>query len=293
MYLAVAIEKKLVAANVPLVTEYDLFLMSYALFQEGQFEGEPIWRLPPYWNVDRFRSLLRTLDKRRVIISDDDFRLGVWRIAQGTVAGTAEEACCLVDPFCYVSHLSAMQRYGLTERSPEALHLSSPKRSLWNDMRDQKMAADLAGVTSGKALILAKIGFGSVVRRRPVVLHETSHPAATIEISGEKSRVAKIGRVFVDMLADPALCGGIRHVLDIWQGEALTWLNDIVPEVDKHPSKIVKVRAGYILTELLDIEDPRVDGWESCAQRGGSRKLDPDAPYASIFSERWMISLNA
>lgn len=39
----------------------------------------------------------------------------------------AEEVVCSVDPFCYVSHLSAMEYHGLTNRMPTLLFISSPR----------------------------------------------------------------------------------------------------------------------------------------------------------------------
>jgi flavin-binding protein dodecin len=82
------------------------------------------------------------------------------------------------------------------------------------------------------------------------------------------------------------------HVLDVWDRAAEPWTNEIIEAVDGAESKIDKVRAGYILEERLEIDDARVRAWKAFAQRGGSRKLDPEAPYAPAFSETWMISLN-
>lgn len=186
-----------------------------------------------------------------------------------------------------------MQRYGLTDRSPEALHLTTPARAVWNRMRDDKMAADLGEIPDRDRPPLLRVTLGEVIRRRPVVIHETSHPATPVAVRGEYARIASIGRTFVDMLAEPALCGGMRHVLEIWSREAKGWAAEIIEEADQVDAKIVKVRAGYLLSEVLDVEDGRVEGWSRFAQRGGSRKLDPDAPYAPVFSERWMLSLNA
>lgn len=185
-----------------------------------------------------------------------------------------------------------MQRYGLTDRSPEALHLTTPTRSVWNMLRDQKMVEDLGGPPDSEHPLLLRLGFKGELRRRPVIVHESSHPAKPVEVRGEKTRITSIGRTFGDMLSEPALCGGIRHVIDIWERDAEQWVDQIIGEVDKMESKIVKVRAGYLLSEVLEIEDSRIAGWEQFAQRGGSRKLNPDAPYAPIYSERWMISLN-
>jgi hypothetical protein len=43
----------------------------------------------------------------------------------------------------------------------------------------------------------------------------------------------------------------------------------------------------------MGVEGARIDAWRAFAQRGGSRKLDPSAEYRPVFSEIWMISLNA
>ncbi len=51
--------------------------------------------------------------------------------------------------------------------------------------------------------------------------------------------------------------------------------DQIIDEVEKFDSKIVKGPRSYLLSEVLEVEDSRIDGWEQFAQRGGSRKLDP------------------
>lgn len=209
---------------------------------------------------------------------------------QATGSGSAEDAVCIADPFCYVSHLSAMQRYGLTDRSPEAAHLTTPERAVWNALRDAKMSREID--TAAEYLPLLRVRFKDRVRRRPIVLHETKHPAKPLPIAGERARIASIGRTFADMLSEPRLSGGIHHVIEVWEEHAEAWLQEIIVEIEDTYRKIVKVRAGYLLAEHLGITDPRIRAWQRFAQRGGSQKLDPDTPYAPRFSESWMLSLN-
>lgn len=286
-------QRVLLGLEQPVVTEYDLFIRTGHLVREATCQGERIIRLPNEWDVHRNRRLVSKLIRERVLAPDDDFRSSVYRIVQSVTAGSAEEACCLADPFCYVSHLSAMHRYSLTDRAPLELHITTPARALWNQLRDAKMDEDLSAFSPRiEVPLLNKVGFKKKVRRREVAVHETRYPATPSDIRGEKARIATIGHVFVEMLEDPVLCGGIRHVLDVWEDHAKIWLDDIIAEVEKHPSKIVRVRAGYILEERLKVHDPVVDGWARDAQRGGSRKLDSDAPYAPIYSEKWMLSIN-
>jgi predicted transcriptional regulator of viral defense system len=292
MNFSEGIEKSINDNDLPVITFYEFFVLGYHLFHKKALNGEPLKRLPHGWDQTRAKNALRRLEARKTLVMDSDFRSGVWRVTQSTRAGSAEEVACIADPFAYVSHLSAMQRYGLTDRSPQALHLTTPKRPLWNNLRDERLHEDLPDLDQIEASVLNRPGFKDKIRRRPIVVHVSSHPWTPAPVSDEKTRITSIGQTFADMLAEPKLCGGIRHVLDVWEKEAEPWTEEIIQTVDLLDSKIAKVRAGYILTEVMDIDHPTIHNWEQYAQRGGSRKLDPDAEYAPVFSEKWMISIN-
>lgn len=293
MNLNDAIADALIDSDVPVITDYDFYRLGARIFAARSWKDQPLTRLPKDWDHQRMRNAQRQLRARQAIVPDADFRMGMWRVVQSSRAGSAEEIASIADPFCYVSHLSAMERYGLTDRSPEALHLSTPWRPIWNELRDRRIAADTLDRPHIDAPSLVRFGFKARVRRRPVIVHETRHPAEPVGISGELTRITSIGRTFADMVDAPALCGGIHHVLEIWERQASNWSNAIIAGVDSLDSKIAKVRAGYILSERLGIDDERIRAWEAFAQRGGSRKLDPDAAYIAPFSDRWMISINA
>ena len=294
MYLRQAISRALEDSGLPIVTEHTFYVLVQPILASATYGGERVQRVPAHWSRSQLRAMIRTLVKTKALAPDEDFRAGVWHVVGALTAASAEDAICLVDPFAYVSHLSAMQRYGITDRSPEALHVTTATRSLWTALRDRLAHAERAddAVPDDDRPPLVRIGFAPVVRRRPVNLHESRHPAEPQPVAGEYARIASIGRVFVDMLDQPQLCGGIRHVLDCFDREAETWLDEIVAAVDAYPSPIVKVRAGYILDEMMGFSSDAVLSWLSCAQRGGSRKLDPHAPYGQRFSEKWMIALN-
>lgn len=293
MNLNDALEAALIESDAPVVTDYEFYRLGAEIYAVGSWKGTPLSRLPSDWDHNRMRNAQRRLRTRQAIAPDADFRMGMWRVVQSSRAGSAEEIASIADPFCYVSHLSAMERYGLTDRSPEALHLSTPWRPIWNAMRDERVAADAMNRPNVDAPSLVRFGFKDKVRRRQVIVHETRHPAVPTTVSGERTRITDVGRTFADMLDTPELCGGMRHVLDIWENQALNWSNAIIAGVDSLDSKIAKVRAGYIFTERLGLEDERIARWEAFAQRGGSRKLDPDSAYVPTFSERWMLSINA
>ena len=81
-------------------------------------------------------------------------------------------------------------------------------------------------------------------------------------------------------------------MLNVWKKHAGKYLKEIISTIDECDTKIVRIRAGYVLDELLGNNHPSIDKWLKVAQRGGSRLLDPEKPYTPSYSEKWMISLN-
>ncbi len=107
------------------------------------------------------------------------------------------------------------------------------------------------------------------VSGRPVHVHARAHFGAFKTISGRMLRVSTIGRTFLDMLREPDLCGGIRHVLDGYKEHAHQYLKLITDEIDSHGSALDKVRAGYVLDEVCHLTSETIAFWTKYAQRGG------------------------
>ncbi|MCZ4432084.1 hypothetical protein O3S81_20445 [Agrobacterium sp. SOY23] len=299
-----AVHRLLADRGDPVITEYELFRLLYALQRAGEYDGRKLRVGKNAPDRTRYRNLVGRLLNDRYLRPDVDFYPPEeWRPSGYNFArvfrvsdvpdGSAETVTALVDPFCYISHLSAMQRYSLTNRIPEALSLSTPKT--WTASRSAKIDADYGAERDADIYLapLAQLSWPQIIRRRPVVLHKTVRSPALRQIRNEAARIAAIGETFVQMLDRPELCGGIAHVIEVWDQHAQIYVEEIIAAVDNAEESIIKVRAGYLLEERLGITDDRILAWTSFAQRGGSRKLDPGAPYQPRFSEKWMISLNA
>ena len=242
---------------------------------------------PTLDDYNRLRSMLR---EANVIGTDRDYgRRGVIRV-MAVPDLPAEDVICLVDPTCYVSHLSAMQRWGLTDRRSDALMMTRPDRRTVAAQLRIRMAEGLA--EDEVTHFLKIVRHPARVRSRPVRMHESKAAGASIQSRGSDARLSTIGQTFLDMLQEPGLCGGMAHILDIWDEHAGIYLDDIVSAVDTAASGLVKSRAGYILEERLGLQHPDIERWKAFGQRGSSRKLDPAKPFAPTYSETWMISLN-
>lgn len=287
--LAEALTRVLVKQSSPVLSNHDLFRELWIIYQSGTakyLRGET----PSREVFRRTRSLLRS---EGIIRQDNDYR-SHWRLVDKPDA-PAEDIVCSVDAFCHIAHLSALQRYGLTNRRPEHLMLVTPAPVRRRLLVHEQMERDYGDALEDPSVDIEParaVTHPKSVRGRPISINTTKFVGDQIPIKGSLSRIATVGQTFLDTLDNPDLSGGMSHVLNIWSEHALTYLEEIIERVTRAEKEIWKVRAGYILEEHIGIVDHRIAAWARFAQRGSSRVLDPGKPFAPRFSEKWMLSLN-
>jgi len=283
----------------PLVQDADLAVCLLCAFHDNGDLGADLdpSELRADWR--RFRDALLEFGGLEEF-KEDGSVLG-YRVGVGDLP-PSDEAMCSLDPFSYVSHLSAMAWHGLTVRVPKTLFMTRPSPKLWRSLSLAKLGAQLgelmpvyqrARLPGYRALGLRRI------RKRPVHLWhssrlDTAYQAAYKHVQGGHLRVATVARCFLDMVRAPDLCGGIYHVIEVYHEHGHAHLEQILSELDRHGNKLEQARAGYLLEEAApELQtQPVLERWAHAVTRGGSRKLDPSGDYASTFSERWALSIN-
>jgi predicted transcriptional regulator of viral defense system len=226
------------------------------------------------------------------LIRDKDFQSLLYTVCDGGSAQVMLDA----DPFCYLSHASALAVHRLAPE-PSELQVSTPERGLWSAQARVEMTAALGfeledADEDDLPFPLTRPQPHAWIRDVTVHRHETRTPLPRDQLGPNPIRVTPIGMSFRDTLAAPAWCGGMPTIVALWRINAAGHRDAIIEAISASDEKIVRVRAGYLLEEMLGIEDPRIEAWVADAQRGSSRKLDPSAPYAPRFSARWMLSIN-
>lgn len=295
MELSTALTLALGNLHQPVITSYQLGVTLFQLYQAKSYQGEALTRLEK--NVPGPTDLKRTTDRliRNGVLQLYPGHSGNVFILLGKQPTTAEVACAL-DPFAYLSHLSAMEYHGLTQRMPTMLFLSSPSPADWQQFALARMTRDLG---EDSLETYQTVGLPTLTRprfekieRQWVKVYTSSHLGAFIAVRDRALRVATLGRTFLDMVREPDLCGGIYHVVEVFEAHAATYLRLITDEIEQHGTKIDQARVGYILDERCGLKSSSLDRWQAEVQRGGSRKLYAKGEYSPRFSERWCLSLN-
>lgn len=283
--LIASVADALALTGAPAVSSYDVGRLVFSSASKS---------LRPAQVRSTYEPLLNALTGVRLLTPVPHSKPTAYLLFGNNKASPAEIMCSL-DPFAYLSHLSAMEYHGLTDRFPKTVYMTTPPAADWRKQAQSRMEKDLGDTlddyrSSGlPRLIRPSL---TLLGHTPIEFHERSQLGAFRNVAESPLRVATLGRVFLDMLREPKLCGGIQHVLDIYRKDARRYLKLIVDEIDRHGQPIDKVRAGFVITEVCRLTSPIVDGWEKFAQRGGSRKLDAENEYAPVYSERWQLSIN-
>lgn len=296
MKLVTAFARHLSQLSQPVMTDYELCVVLFHLWRAKRFHGENLETKDFSPNIKFIeQEIFGPLVEYGTLTPDYDFPKGrVFKIP--CKSENPEDVVCSVDPFAYVSHLSAMSFHGLTNRLPKIIYISTPPLRDWIYSANGKMEKDCSGhldeYFSYKLPKLIRIRYDTV-RKNKVIRYFSIHHGAFKHIEGRMLRVSTIGRTFLDMLRESQYCGGMNHVISIFTQYGQQYSKLIIEEIDRHGKAIEKARAGYLLEDHCHIKDERIEAWATHARRGGSRKLDPSKEYSEVFSERWCLSLNA
>ena len=290
-----AVEQILSKSDMPVITGYAFAQLILKREKSRVVDGFEIDIRTRYLTQETILKRVRGLNQ--LILRDADFRRSgglSHDVYQNPFAqrGSSSDVACIVDPSAYVSHLSAMQQYGLTNRLPNQLILTIAGRKSWysylNDLKIEFEDLRELGFNINRTNLPEKL------RGMPVKKIESNHLEVNPPLAyGGYTRVSSIGRCFLDMLSRPELCGGMNHVIEVIESEFDRYSEEIVQEIDQFGSGVDKVRAGVILDELLNIDHPILSSWHAFAQPGGTRKLISSNPFnKERYSEKWMIALN-
>lgn len=288
------VAKVLTERSSPVVSNYWVAVKLFELVHARTYDDRPL-QLPKRPIDGRMLAEARNALLHRGVLSQDKMLpQTLFRIPNIKNVDQAELVCA-IDPFGYVAFLSAMTYHGLTNRLPKVLYFVSPEPGLWRSLAVERMQKDL-GHLHGPYLQseLPQLRHSKVEKLDGMLIEQIR----TKTLGGWRNardgalRISGIGRTFLDMLQRADLCGGIRHVLEVFEESASPHLSAIIAELNTHGTKVDRVRAGYILEAYCHISDPRIDAWTIDTGRGGSRKLDPQSEYSSNFSEKWALSIN-
>jgi len=187
-----------------------------------------------------------------------------WRADPWLVAATVFEPC-------YLAGWTACEHWGLTEQI---------FRSLWivTSRRVSPQVQEIQGTTYNIKVTSSERLFG----------------LATVWRDDSKVQVSNPSRTIVDLLDDPRLGGGMRHISEVLatyfrsdhrnDGELLSF-------AERLGNGAVFKRLGYLL-ETLDIASPKLA--TACRERmtGGVSDLDPSGPQTGSIDRRWRVRAN-
>lgn len=298
MNISRAIAIKINELSQPVITDYELCLIISRLYVDKSFRGESISVSKAFPSRADFTRNVKRLTSLGILSPHKNFsRSRVFVLPFIKDPDVSDIACC-VDPFAYISHMSALSYHGITDRIPNVLFISSPHQKEWSIYAKNKMVKDLKDLGDIYNLYidnylprLSRMNFDKI-GKYPVNRYLSLHLGAYKNVKGRTLRVSTIGRTFLDMVREPRYCGGIRHVIDVYKEYAEKYITLIIDEADRHANIIEKMRIGYLLEDICKLHHNRLDEWARLSQRGGSRKLDPQAEFSPKYSERWCISIN-
>lgn len=224
-------------------------------------------------------------------------------------------------PHSYISHLSAMRLYGLTEINPSAIYITVPTRMVWKQccLKDieerfffreidnsviigdeyfpQSPTLELNKVEINKKQIFTPYPFDQIFKElfpeQNIILVTKKNLDDAEWWSGY--HIQNISSLYLDMIKFPHYCGGLLHVIHVMKKSLnRDTLNQVLERVENNGTSLDKARFGFICEKILDINHSMIKQWkiQQDGKRGGSRKLIASAEFDPVFDPDWNISIN-
>lgn len=266
-------------------------------YKEKEYRGDRIGRISKQYaenkdytlNIDRlFRAgVVEPLDGEELESQAKIFSIS------GKQKYNTQEVLCVIYPYGYLSHISAMEWYGITDKIPKIVRYTVCSRIEWKN-RFLSEFVDKFGSIENAVFIPTYPKREFRLDRKDVFIVSESAVYEPLQVKGSPIRVSSIGKTFIDMLRRPELCGGDEHVFDVYCEHGQRYAKNIIHALEMYGRKIDKARVGFMLDKVLGVKDIKLNEWrkESNLERGSSKKLSPNKPFSSIYSEEWSLSLN-
>lgn len=198
-------------------------------------------------------------------------------------------------PYAYLTHLSAMRHYSITDRIPKKIQIEIPSRSKWKALLVEDIKKmDVS--SKDKDMILKYLPrypkSDELYFKKRILVSSTSSPLSNLTLDNGV-RVIEIGALFVEMINNPKECGGIEHVIDVFTEYGVTFKKKIY-KAALESSLISQTRIGFIFEQILEQSDPEILKMKSRNKdlRGGSRVFLTGEDFSNIINIEWNLSLN-
>ncbi|WP_441368152.1 hypothetical protein [Acinetobacter lwoffii] len=226
-----------------------------------------------------------------------------------------------VFPYSYISHLSAMKLYGLTQIQPSAIYITVPIRQIWKEYCLKDLQENFFFTEKENSFTLNDDYYyeaptlklnGKYVKKNQIIttypfdkIFHDIFPDQNIIIVTKKVlddsewwsgyHIQNISSLYLDMIKFPHYCGGLVHVIEVMKNSLdKNIFSQILEKIENEGSEIDKARFGFICEKLLDKKNSLIDRWKIDQQgkRGSSRKLIASADFDPVFDPEWNISIN-
>lgn len=202
---------------------------------------------------------------------------------------------CYLDPWSYLSYRSAMNFWGISNSISDFVYISSIKKEKWANESNKEYEECVKNHEI--MLSCSKRHFFDfdidIFSNKFIVSRHNEVGEFIVDING--CRYSSLGQTYADMLSAPEKCGGIKSVIEYYKKIDSDKINEIIDFFDKNKNRFPRIlmcRAGFIFSEIKNIEDERVESWTQFKSRGSSSKLDSKSLYKPVFSDKWDLSIN-